>query len=264
MQLVLSNNRIVAHGENFFALGGVVINIETGAKYDNATIAECEGGCPSDINEVGYEYRDGVFVPCAPFGKGDNNGNVMEVCTSCATPRNSGIPIKDIKWSTIARKEIKISDLDVIDTLKTKTATFSVEDGLLNGYSMLRYVIKASSTYNLSAVSSNPENGRYNIPVIAVGNIVLNVATYTGTSTSYNTRITFDKDYICPCYLISSGNIVCDTRGSNSIQIIQEWTGNGITVDPLTLTITLPGKYSPSSTTYYSNADMIIDLEGRR
>lgn len=93
MQLVLSNNRVIAHGENFLAMGGVVINTKTGAKYDNATVAECEG-CPSDINEVGYEYKGGVFVPCAPYGKGNNNGYFMEVCESCATPRNSGIPIK--------------------------------------------------------------------------------------------------------------------------------------------------------------------------
>ena len=93
MQLVLCNNRVVAHGENFLSLGGVVINTETGAKYENATIAECEC-CPSDINEVGYEYHSGVFVPCAPYGKGNNNGYFMEVCETCATPRNSGIPIK--------------------------------------------------------------------------------------------------------------------------------------------------------------------------
>lgn len=93
MQLVLSNNRIIAHGENFLAMGGVVINTETGAKYENATVAECDG-CPSDIDTVGYEYHGGVFVPCAPFGTGNNNGYFMEVCETCATPRNSGIPIK--------------------------------------------------------------------------------------------------------------------------------------------------------------------------
>ena len=94
MQLVLSNNRIVAHGENFLSMGGVVVNTVTGARYENATIAECNGGCPSDIDEVGYEYHAGVFVPCAPYGKGNNNGYFMEVCESCATPRSSGIPIK--------------------------------------------------------------------------------------------------------------------------------------------------------------------------
>ena len=93
MQLVLSNNRVIAHGENFLTMGSVVINTETGAKYENATVAECEN-CPSDIDTVGYEYHAGVFVPCAPFGMGNNNGFFMEVCESCATPRNSGIKIK--------------------------------------------------------------------------------------------------------------------------------------------------------------------------
>jgi hypothetical protein len=93
MQLVLSNNRIIAHGENFLSMGGVVINTETGARYENATVAECDG-CPSDIDKVGYEYHAGVFVPCAPYGVGNNNGYFMEVCADCATPRSSGIPIK--------------------------------------------------------------------------------------------------------------------------------------------------------------------------
>lgn len=93
MQLVLSNNRIIAHGENYIAMGGTVINTETGEKHNNATIAECDG-CPSDIDKVGYEYHAGVFVPCAPYGMGNNNGYFMEVCEGCATPRNSGIPIK--------------------------------------------------------------------------------------------------------------------------------------------------------------------------
>ena len=106
MQLVLSNNRIIAHGENFLSMGGVVINTETGAKYENATIAECEG-CPSDIDKVGYEYHAGVFVPCAPYGKGNNNGYFMEVCETCATPRNSGIPIKNgIKYENLNVNDI--------------------------------------------------------------------------------------------------------------------------------------------------------------
>ena len=93
MQLVLCNNRVIAHGSGFISLGGVVINNTTGKKYENATIAECNN-CPSDIDKVGYEYHAGVFVPCAPYGNGDNNGYFMEVCKKCATPRNSGIPIK--------------------------------------------------------------------------------------------------------------------------------------------------------------------------
>ena len=94
MQLVLSNNRVVAHGENFIALGGTVINTGTGKKYENATVAECDG-CPSDIDTVGYEYHAGVFVPCAPYGKG--NGNIMVACQEdCGTPKDSGIPLSYI------------------------------------------------------------------------------------------------------------------------------------------------------------------------
>lgn len=92
MQLVLSNNRVIAHGENYLSMGGVVINTETGARYENATIAECEN-CPSDIGKVGYEYHGGVFKPCAPYGTGNNSGYFMEVCSECAVPRSSGIPI---------------------------------------------------------------------------------------------------------------------------------------------------------------------------
>jgi hypothetical protein len=90
MQLVLINNRIVAHGENFLAMGGVVINTETGDKYENATIAECSG-CPTDIDSVGYEYHAGVFVPCAPYGKGA--GTVAVLCDkSCKSIKDSGFP----------------------------------------------------------------------------------------------------------------------------------------------------------------------------
>lgn len=107
MQLVLCKNRVVAHGENFLSMGGVVINTETGAKYENATVAECSC-CPSDIDTVGYEYHAGVFVPCAPYGKGNNNGYFMEVCESCATPRNSGIPIKNgIKLENLNEEVLK-------------------------------------------------------------------------------------------------------------------------------------------------------------
>ena len=90
MQLVLSKNRVISHGENFISMGGVVINTETGVKYENATIAECNS-CPSDIGEVGYEYHAGVFVPCAPYGVGD--GNVLVAChRDCKIPKDSGVP----------------------------------------------------------------------------------------------------------------------------------------------------------------------------
>lgn len=123
MQLVLSNNRIIAHGENFLSMGGVVINTETGAKYENATVAECEG-CPSDINEVGYEYHAGVFVPCAPYGKGNNNGYFMEVCETCATPRSSGIPVKGGLKLENLNEEVKNTALRLLWENGNPKATF--------------------------------------------------------------------------------------------------------------------------------------------
>lgn len=94
MQLVLCNNRVMAHGEGFLSMGGVVINPETGAKYEGATIAECDS-CPSDIGKVGYEYKAGQFIPCAPFGKGD--GTVPVLCgDSCKAIKDSGLSITDM------------------------------------------------------------------------------------------------------------------------------------------------------------------------
>lgn len=91
MQLVLKGNRVLAHGENFVAMGGTVVNTVTNKAYQNATIAEC-ASCPSDIDEVGYEYHAGTFVPCAPYGKG--GGNIAVVCNEdCKSIKDSGIPL---------------------------------------------------------------------------------------------------------------------------------------------------------------------------
>lgn len=90
-QLVLSGNRVIAHGEDcFLSMGGTVICPDTGRVYQNATIANIEGGIPSDIDEVGYEYHAGEFVPCAPFGKG--TGNLAVFCDNdCKSLKDSGI-----------------------------------------------------------------------------------------------------------------------------------------------------------------------------
>lgn len=91
MQLVLSGKRVLTHGDNFLPMGGTVINLDTGAVYQNATVAECDG-CPSDIDKVGYEYHAGQFIPCAPYGVG--NGNVAVVCNDdCKAIKDSGISV---------------------------------------------------------------------------------------------------------------------------------------------------------------------------
>lgn len=93
-ELVLSGNRVLAHGEAgcFLTMGGTVICESKGKAYQNATITIHEGGLPADIDTVGYEYRAGVFVPCAPYGVG--NGNVAVVCNDdCKAIKDSGISV---------------------------------------------------------------------------------------------------------------------------------------------------------------------------
>lgn len=94
-QLVLSNNRVLAHGEDcFLCMGGTVICTNTGRKWNNATVATYDCACPSDIDEVGYEYRAGEFLPCAPFGKG--GGNVAVLCPNdCKSIKDSGLSLGD-------------------------------------------------------------------------------------------------------------------------------------------------------------------------
>lgn len=91
MQIVLKNNRVMAHGGEYLTLGSTVLDISSGKTYINATLAECEN-CPPDIDSVGYEYHAGEFVPCAPFGIG--NGNVAVVCgEDCKSIKDSGLSI---------------------------------------------------------------------------------------------------------------------------------------------------------------------------
>ena len=89
-QLVLSGNRVIAHGEDcFLSMGGTVICPESGRVYQNATVANVDS-YPSDIGEVGYEYHAGQFVPCAPYGKG--GGNLAVLCPNdCKSIKDSGI-----------------------------------------------------------------------------------------------------------------------------------------------------------------------------
>jgi len=89
MQIVLSGNRVVAHGTDcFLSMGGTVICEETGKAYQNATLAEVEA-VPADIDTVGYEYHAGVFIPCAPYGEGA--GALMVACEDCGTPKRSKV-----------------------------------------------------------------------------------------------------------------------------------------------------------------------------
>ena len=114
-QLVVSGNRILAHGENcFLSLGGTVVCTSTGKTFNSATVVECEA-CPSDIDQRGYEYRAGAFVPCAPYGKGD--GNVMVACDDCKTPLDSGFSMSHVR---------QMGKMDAIEYVGTGTRSVSL------------------------------------------------------------------------------------------------------------------------------------------
>lgn len=93
-QLVVSGNRILAHGTDcFYSMGGTVICPDTERVYQNATIVYCDA-IPADIGTTGYEYHSGAFVPCAPFGKG--YGNVPVVCNDdCKAIKDSGLSLSE-------------------------------------------------------------------------------------------------------------------------------------------------------------------------
>ena len=97
MQLVLSGNRVLAHGEDcFISMGGTVICNDTGKTYQNATVAQCDN-CPSDIDEIGYEYHSGVFIPVAPYGKTNGTGNILVADEDCKAQKDSGISVDSLQ-----------------------------------------------------------------------------------------------------------------------------------------------------------------------
>lgn len=265
MQLVLSKNRIIAHGENFLSMGGVVINTETGAKYENATVAECEG-CPSDIDKVGYEYHAGVFVPCAPFGVGNNNGYFMEVCKDCATPRNSGLPIKDIKWSTVGSVSCFI---DTTTAAVDKAFNLPIGKSVLAEYSMLRYKIIEGSYFDLGGMRISMNTNPVVIDTfISVGGYPLYTHTpLQGQINGYNElytakTIVFEKDTIVPFYVVSTGYYDASNDTSGNITnglVLHNYTTFGAEIDPLSIKITIPNYRNQPN-----RAHIVIELEGRK
>ncbi len=218
MQIVLSNNRIVGYGENFLCMGGTVINTATGAKYDNATIAECD--CvPSDIGRVGYEYHAGTFVPCAPFGKADNTGYIMEVCTNCATPRNSGVPVKNAKWETV-------STLHITELLATSNAEkeknfsydFDIDFNAHPGYSEYRKVIKGGT---IETINGGAYMTGYS-PYVTIGGAV----NMTGLTSGYDIP---SKCMAQAGYILPQGEIDVES-GVESWSITENVTGFDIKV----------------------------------
>ena len=96
-QIVVSGNRVLAHGEDCFnAFGNGVFCSKTGRTFENATAVNVEN-IPADIDSVGYEYHAGTFVPCAPFS-GIGNGNLAVLCEgACRAIKDSGVSLNHLK-----------------------------------------------------------------------------------------------------------------------------------------------------------------------
>lgn len=120
-QIVISGHRILAHGEDcFLAMGGVVICQNTGRIFQNATVANVDE-IPADIDAVGYEFRAGKFVPCAPYGIG--NGNIAVLCPdSCKALKDSGIPLDGITHHEV----IKYTGAGKYSASNPTTLTFNI------------------------------------------------------------------------------------------------------------------------------------------
>lgn len=121
-QLVLRGNRVLSHGEDcFLCAGGAVICPETGRTFENATVVNHPGEIPSDIDEVGYEYHAGAFVPCAPFGKG--GGNIAVVCNEdCKSIKDSGINAEHtraVSLNGVVLKNTPMTGYEVSDNVFT-------------------------------------------------------------------------------------------------------------------------------------------------
>lgn len=131
MQLVVSGNRILAHGEDcFLAMGGTVICTQTGRVFQNATVVnDCEN-CPSDIDSVGYEYHAGEFVPCAPYGVHGIDGHIMVACDDCATPKRSKYKLSELAKIEVGSYVGSGAALATLDFERAPSAVLIVGGGL--------------------------------------------------------------------------------------------------------------------------------------
>lgn len=65
-QLVIQNNRVIAHGTDcFLCMGGTVVCTVTGRTFQNASVVEVDCALPADIDNGGYEYKGGCLYPCS-------------------------------------------------------------------------------------------------------------------------------------------------------------------------------------------------------
>lgn len=229
MQIVLSNDRVIAHGGEYIAMGGTVIDTANGKAYQSATVVEVN--CvPCDIDEVGYKYRAGNFIPCAPYGIDNGNGFIMVACQECATPKRSKIPVENILG---ARLTVDSPAGSVI------------------------YATKGSKSIRIEE-----ENGEFvrDLPGYGVWNITSTINGFTGSQSvnvdtvkAYSLRfgsvinVTYPQGVVCTCTKGSNTITAPDKSGQAQFYVCGTGTftikiQNGDTVANNTVTITAEGE----------------------
>lgn len=220
MQIVLSGNRVIAHGENcFLAMGGTVICEETGKAYQNATIAEVET-LPADIGRVGYEYHAGIFVPCAPYGKTEG-GYMMAACYECATPRATEITLEAVRdrLNTFATIAVQYPPGSVCTCEKGST------------------IIHAKDTSGVNAFNV-PEAGRWTIKITNGKDTVLRAVEITKRWQYEQIEIAYFAAYITVTF---PGNSRCTCTDG-----VTTYSTSNVGVAPVAFTFIVPnaGKWT--------------------
>ena len=238
MQIVISNNRVIAHGGEYIAMGGTVICEATGKAYQNATVAEVD--CvPCDIDLVGYEYCAGTFVPCAPYGI-EEDGYVMVVCKECATPKRSNILISEMLG---VRLKVHAPEGSVLATTNgTRTAKFKWEDGVFKSN------LPDYGVWNVSAMI-NGFTGTQSVNVDVVKEYSL---TFGSTIT-----VTYPAGVVCTCTKGNKTITAPDTSGKATFVVCGTGTftlkiQNGDTVASNNVTINAEGENKTLSLNFFT------------
>ena len=194
-QLVLSGNRIIAHGEDcFLSMGGTVICTKSGRKFDNATVTNTTSAIPADIDEVGYEYRAGEFIPCAPFGRA-TGGTIPLLCDDCKTMKDSGVRGENL--SSVMNNGLTLSFLPSIDLPETVGSSSDIVTG------QGKIIILGSTSYQNNYLSKDggetwetitlPFTNSRVVAYDKTLDIFVVVATSSTSSTGYN-KAAYSKD----------------------------------------------------------------------
>ena len=156
----------------------MVICTDTGRIFENATVTIPTCEIPSDIDEVGYEYHAGEFVPCAPFGKG--GGNVAVLCPNdCKSIKDSG------------KSAEHLGTVEVIEYVGTGTVSVTITAN----FEPLFVVVYDTDEYRASAKDEGHPNDKRVAVITPNGGFMYEIS---------DPKTNADLGTITPYYLFSS------------------------------------------------------------